>query len=249
MEVPNIIGVSGKIKSGKDTIALLMQLHFYNENEMIVFRDRQRALLDVSEAMDKAGYLNDASGWKIKKFAYKLKLIISMLTGIPIDDLEKAEVKDSKLGEEWAYLIYYSLENNITKRVNPHRWKDFEPNRTKNYTVRELLQYLGTELFRNQLHENVWLNALFADYNEKSKWIITDVRFVNEAEAIKKRGGLLIRVNNPEYKPYKGEHESETQLDDYKGFDVIVNNNKEHGLNSLSEQVKGILKTKKLLLL
>ena len=31
------------------------------------------------------------------------------------------------------------------------------------------------------------------------KWIITDTRFVNEAEAITKRGGLLIRINRPLY--------------------------------------------------
>ena len=42
---------------------------------------------------------------------------------------------------------------------------------------------------------------MFADYdtssNYDSNWIITDVRFPNECQAIKDRGGIVIRVNRP----------------------------------------------------
>jgi len=83
-------------------------------------------------------------------------------------------------------------------------------------TPRLMLQLLGTECGRQIIHPNIWVNSLFADYNqpidetqkinkdkgyaykgEISNWIITDVRFPNEAQAIKDRGGIVIRVNRP----------------------------------------------------
>src|SRR5690606_10671677 len=80
---------------------------------------------------------------------------------------------------------------------------------------RDVLQYIGTDLFRDKFHDNVWVNALFSDYvcsrcktyphNYENKkhikeddypnWIITDMRFPNELKAVKDRGGITIRVN------------------------------------------------------
>ena len=92
-------------------------------------------------------------------------------------------------------------------------------------TVRQLLQELGTEAMRDGLHTNVWVNALFADFKfakmsqyNPSHWLITDMRFPNELEAIKERGGITIRVTRdyalrggPE--DPKNLHPSETALD------------------------------------
>lgn len=253
----NLIGISGKIGSGKDTVGKLIMIH-----DSIKNCDNLKNI-DVKEILskwdDEEWMIHDCSQYKVMKFAYKLKVFISMLTGIPVADLEKSEVKNSKLGEEWAYLLWWNGQNML--RVNPNRYKDFEPHRLKNYTVREMLQYLGTELFRHQLHEDVWVNALFADYVPESerpvitdkgayinfnsvypKWIITDVRFPNEAKAIEKRGGVLIRVDNPEHTPSEGEHPSETSLDNYD-FKIRIINDKTKGLEVLSKKVEEILLT------
>lgn len=69
-------------------------------------------------------------------------------------------------------------------------------------------------------------------------WIITDVRFPNEAEAIKKRSGIIIRVNRPGM-PEGDNHPSETSLDDYKGFDWVFSNNS--NLKDLILKTKTIL--------
>jgi hypothetical protein len=256
---PNIIGTSGKIFSGKDTVGKLILMHIHNSKQTDL---KLHKIPEQIENDNKYRELESFTGYEIKKFAYKLKLFVSILTGIPIDDLEKAEVKDSKLGDEWAYLIWFNGKNML--RVNPNRWTDFEPHRLKNYTVSEMFQFVGTELFRNQFHEDVWVNALFADYdcydgnkwrfnekgtstNSKPNWMITDVRFPNEAEAIKKRNGLLIQVINPEYKPYDNEHYSETALDNYQGFNNIIINDKKKGLNFLSDTVLDIIKSHKII--
>lgn len=249
MNNKTLIGVSGKIFSGKDTVGNLIMLNKVLDG-FIAPINSNGFNFDKFIGNESAYHLESNSGFEIKKFANKLKLLVSMLTGIPIADLEKAEVKNSKLGEEWAYLFWFNGKDMF--RVNPNRYNDFtgfSPDRIKNYTVRQFLQYIGTDLLRNQLHEDVHINALFAEYKNNdsfepnSKWIITDVRFPNEAEAIKKRGGFLIRVNNPEYKPYENEHYSETALDDYDGFDVIINNDKKLGIENLYKTVSEIITT------
>ena len=116
-------------------------------------------------------------------------------------------------------------------------------------TPRLLLQLLGTECGRQIIHPNIWVNALFADYvsedrglisgtdYKQSNWIITDMRFPNELEAVKAKGGLTIRVNligNED----TGTHESETALDN-SSFDVTIN--AEFGLDNLLKAVEQIM--------
>lgn len=89
-------------------------------------------------------------------------------------------------------------------------------------TVGQLLQRLGTEVGR-VLHPDAWVMALFADWGEHAHWVIDDVRFPNEADAIKARGGLLVRLvgRHDEKDARDREHVSETALDDY-AFERVI---------------------------
>jgi hypothetical protein len=162
--------------------------------------------------------LEEQSEWEIKKYAGKLKEIASLLTGIPVQKFEDQEFKNTYLSEEW--------------RVHGLPMK-----------VREFLQYLGTNALRNCLHQNTWINALFADYTPTHNWIITDVRFPNEAKAIKDRGGIIIRVDRPFVKPINN-HSSEIALDEWN-FDYKIGNVSD--LKSLAFTVENILLKEKLL--
>ena len=92
-----------------------------------------------------------------------------------------------------------------------------------NMNIREFQQKVGTEALRMNVHENIWVSALFSDYTEDSKWMITDVRFPNEAIAIKDRNGILIRIERPSLNN-EDSHPSEIGLDDYKDWDYIIIN-------------------------
>jgi len=59
---------------------------------------------------------------------------------------------------------------------------------------RELLQLLGTEFARNMVCEDVWVKALEARIKPNDQIVIDDVRFPNEAEMIRDKGGKIIRV-------------------------------------------------------
>ena len=60
----------------------------------------------------------------------------------------------------------------------------------KDITPRMILQMIGTEFGRDMLGENIWIESL-KKRSENKNIVISDVRFVNEAEDIKNSGGVL----------------------------------------------------------
>jgi len=93
-------------------------------------------------------------------------------------------------------------------------------------TPRDILQRTGTECMRRGFGEGVWIKALERRLRGVRDAVVADVRFPNEAEAIKSWGGFLVRVDRP-FAPRIGTsaHASETALDGYEGWDFGVKNN------------------------
>jgi len=118
-----------------------------------------------------------------------------------------------------SYVQCYGEDHNKNELVDAY-WED------KQLTARDLMQLIGTDLFR-KLNNNVWVNALINKI-KKSKLqvvIVSDCRFPNEIEAIKNNGGIVFRLNR---NPHKSEHISESILDacryDWNNFNAIINN-------------------------
>lgn len=104
-----------------------------------------------------------------KRFADYLKEMVSDLTGIPRLDLDKFEVKNRELPSEW----------NIDGRP---------------MLVRELMTRIGNDMGRS-VHPSIWCIATLKDFNPKENfWAISDLRYPNEVEWIKRYGGITIRV-------------------------------------------------------
>lgn len=259
-----IIGISGKIGSGKDTVAKMIQ-YLSLKKEFYKF-DKQNESLLYAFYNDSVDYFQHSKGWEIKRFADKLKDIACMLIGCTREQLEDREFKEKPLGEEWhvwwtqyknrKYKNIFSSEkefNQYMSMLREDHFQIFEDTAFGDYrlTPRKLMQLIGTEAGREIIHPNIWVNALFSDYvrgnqgydeaqlpvEKYPNWIIPDVRFENEAKAIKDRGGVLIRI---ERKPWlrfgveRGEtrvkskkelHPSETSLDDYEDWDYVIYNN------------------------
>jgi hypothetical protein len=214
----SIIAINGRIGSGKDLIGTIIPM--------------------VSKET-----------WEVKKFAGKLKVISSILTGIPIEQFEDQDFKKTYLGDEWITPSYYDT---FGMPIVGHRM-----------TVREFLQKIGTEAIRTGLHPDAWVNALMSEYvrpskwvnryyDEKNKqglcgreevwgdlpnWIITDCRFKNEAAAVKRNNGIIIRVERGE-NDSTDLHPSETELDNYP-FDYVIDNN--GTITELTDKIRAIL--------
>ena len=62
-------------------------------------------------------------------------------------------------------------------------------------TPRWVLQYWGTEVARKSFHDDIWIASLENKLrNSKDNVVISDCRFPNEIEAIKKAGGIIVWV-------------------------------------------------------
>lgn len=92
--------------------------------------------------------------------------------------------------------------------VNRPEYKVFE-------TPRKLLQFVGTELVRDCISPYFWCKVLDSKIQHENKVVVTDVRFFEEREYIKVKGGLLIKIEreNPQTTPKaKDSHSSENSL-------------------------------------
>lgn len=103
--------------------------------------------------------------------------------------------------------------------------------------VRELLQRLGTDAGRRVLGEDIWVDTAVKRLLPGVSYVFTDVRFPNEAAAVRDRGGQVWRVNRPGYGPVNG-HPSETALDGYR-FDAVIDN--DGSLKDLADRVDVLL--------
>lgn len=89
--------------------------------------------------------------------------------------------------------------------------------------VRRTLERLGTDAIRS-LDDGFWTRLAERAIDERTTGVIvTDVRFPNEADLIRARGGLIIRLYRPGLHPAPGAHVSETALDMYPDQLVIEN--------------------------
>jgi hypothetical protein len=87
-------------------------------------------------------------------------------------------------------------------------------------TPRHLMQTAGTEWGRDRVHPELWVRSLFARL--PAGGLVPDVRFSNEARAIRRRGGVVIRVSRPGHGGHDT-HASEQPLPD-ELVDIEVSN-------------------------
>ena len=124
---------------------------------------------------------------------------------------------------------------NILSELNPiledgHRLNEavkmygWDITKSKYDEVRRLLQVLGVA-GRELIAEDVWIGAALKTPTNGAPVVISDVRFKNEADVIKKLGGSIWRVVRPDTAPVNS-HVSEVQMN-YYSFDELIMNDKD----------------------
>jgi hypothetical protein len=212
-----IIGISGKIGSGKDTVGSIIQY----------LTSTYRDLYSFIEWLDRVNnyHSNPHSDWKIKKIADKLKECVSLVTGIPRLELESMHVKNGLIGGAWGNLTYREMLQLLGTEVGRYIHPDFWVNA------------LFTE-YDNNFHVKKFSVRQGIKSPEYPNWIITDIRFPNELRAVKDRGGITIRLTrHTEVDPEIAKHRSETALDNAE-FDYMIDNS--GTIEELIEEVKSL---------
>jgi len=100
-------------------------------------------------------------------------------------------------------------------------------------------QQLHGTIARVHIHPDIWVIPVMNQCRQLTAagtfCVISDCRFPNEADAIRAAGGIVIRLNRRadliSSKSIAGRdplHASETALDDYPNFDLVIENNGMH---------------------
>lgn len=150
-----------------------------------------------------ASLLAEGWGFRVESFAAPIRRAVADILGMSEADLEHA-------------------------KATPLDWLD-------RITPRKLMQTLGTEWGR-AIHRDLWVLSCMARIAgaEKSAggrlpWVIHDVRFSNEAGAIRDRGGVIVRVDRGD--PVDADdHASEQPLPDHLVDYTLDNSNDFAGL-------------------
>jgi hypothetical protein len=137
-------------------------------------------------------------GFELRSFAAPLKQLLSEVFELPMFLLTDAEAK-----ERHALAIDVT-EIEITKLLDLASSKFYpitEDQRalalknTPNYrltTPRQLLQVVGTDIFRNGVGIDYWLNVLKRSIDPSKDYVIDDTRFANELATVKSLGGYNV---------------------------------------------------------
>jgi hypothetical protein len=128
-----------------------------------------------------------------------------------------------------------------------------------NFSPRYALQRIATDLFRDRFHSDIWIASLeyklYKLSKDTSHIVISDTRFVNELDAVRKLGGITVRVvRSPEPEwvndymqhgltsewefKYPAVHVSEYSSIGYN-YDYVVNN--DSTVDSLYQQINDLL--------
>jgi len=162
--------------------------------------------------------------WSVQEasFAKPLRQIIGILYDIPDEILYDDSMKNMLLDITWEEI---NIDNGKSGRM----------------TYRELLQAMGTDLFREQWSNNIWALIPFRkQYPENSLILITDARFENELRMSKKHGGINIHIIRPgKTKAQTDTHASENQEIPEKLFDFTIIG--KEGVPALTKQIHDLL--------
>jgi hypothetical protein len=121
-------------------------------------------------------------GWSRRKFAAPLKNMIRSL------------------------LIDQGASAAMCERMVEGDLKEVPSQMLGGQTPRHAMQALGTEWGRMRLSDSLWVDAALRTVSGPT--VFDDVRFGNEANAIRALGGIIVRIDRPGVGPVNG-HESE----------------------------------------
>ena len=122
-----------------------------------------------------ADYLVNVHGFRRDSFAASLKDAVAAIFGWDRDMIEGR----TRSSREW--------------REQPDEWWSHRLH--MKITPRLILQHWGTEVLRNHFHDEIWIASLENKLRQsQDDVVISDCRFPNEVDAIRRNGGYVIRV-------------------------------------------------------
>lgn len=204
-----IIGISGKIGTGKNYLAQKLKKEF------------EKMGYTTAECSFAASLKNE-----LNTIIFSTRKAVQ--SGLDVYSVVAEVGKDLRMPQKDVNLLISIMEKDLKT--------DFEFDaHSRKKSIRRALQILGTEVRRSK-DENYWVKSFHRSLPKADYIFVTDVRFPNEADSILEKNGIVIRLEIPaevvaervqgrdglQYSEEVKQHASETSLDDYKNFDMIV---------------------------
>ena len=269
-----VIGFLGRKQSGKNTCSniihgyeLLRQgmIHDFkiDNGKLIILTENATGEtgwgeFDVTRKDENFVTWADMNMWPFVKnyaFADELKRMSIELFDIPYEcvygtDEQKNQIQEHLRWENMPNVIDSEFYEAGIKNHYGNGIKDLFANKCVSHddgpmTAREFMQFFGSEIMR-KMYGPVWINKTLRQISREQSAIaiISDVRFPNEAEAIKKAGGIIVKLHRKQ--KTKDLHQSELGVDlvDESIIDYNIQNNKRgSSLDDLQQNVKQIYDT------
>lgn len=203
-----VIGLTGPAGAGKDTVAELLQTH--RGYSAIAFADALRAEICAAYMLDPV-YLTARSTKEMPIRALALDRC-----------LDAAFVQ--RMGE-----VHESLRQPLVLAAPQ--------------SPRTIMRWWGTE-YRRATQAHYWVQQvdrrMVALHAERTghRFVLSDVRFRNEAALVRKYGGQIWRIRRPGHEARAGEHVSEVTGSEFAP-DVVIDN--VHDIGHLQQQVLAVV--------
>jgi len=212
------IALSGKKQTGKDTSGQIIARLLTKQGKRVAFTAFAEALKEMCIGV--------------------LGLQRNLVYGTDADKNTPSHIQWDTLPH--AIRMKYSMS--YVPHLNGSGLLDMVP-RSGPMTVREVLQIMGTDIFREMFENDIWANSPFRrNWSEYDVVVITDCRFPNEKSVTEARGGTVIRIERNT--GLNDTHASETSLDNAEFEYRYVNNG---SLAELEAFLKDTLQNAKLL--
>ena len=116
-----------------------------------------------------------------------------------------------------AFDLNYEQLDGKLKEVVDERW---------GLSPRQLFQKFGTDFARNVIGQDVWIRRMKIELSKmkNENIVVSDIRFPNEAIAVKEMGGYLIKICRKGFEVDENSHISEKLIDKID-YDVLIENN------------------------
>lgn len=242
-----ILGISGKKQSGKTTsgnfiaslfmanLGISRKIHIDDNGDIVIsdlFGDENYSgKFDLCASMNSSDYLINKA----------MDLLNPNIRLYSFADPLKKDICVNILGLEYDQCYG---DDNSKNTLTELRWENmpgYSGNLTGQMTGREVMEYVGTHIFR-YMKRDVWVSSVIKKIeSDKPKLaIITDCRFPDEIDIIKQHNGKVIRLTKSKF---LSTNDIETALDkdkyDWSNFDAVINNDD----MSIYEQCLEIKKT------
>jgi hypothetical protein len=194
-----ILALSGKKKSGKDTIAnfLVSDQNFKKLSLATPLKDLLVKVFRVDERL-----LHDED-----KKDTEMEDIIT-IDYHHLDDLRNV------ISEEWGFPIAYDTRERI---------EEFHGMEIR--TPRQLMQTIGTDLIRRYIRDDIFIVLLLEKISKSERPIVVaDVRLENERETLREIGAILGLVKRA-HVDNNDSHISENDLGTEDDYDLVIDNN------------------------